>query len=54
MSIDPISGSLVLKGKHQKKMTIEAYTRNLRGVNDGGDFEPEYLVSSVLVLVGVY
>ncbi|KAL4268665.1 SEC7 domain-containing protein [Pleurotus pulmonarius] len=27
----------------QKKMTIEAYTRNLRGVNDGGDFEPEYL-----------
>ncbi|KAG9226057.1 hypothetical protein CCMSSC00406_0008719 [Pleurotus cornucopiae] len=27
----------------QKKMSIEAYTRNLRGVNNGGDFDPAYL-----------
>ena len=26
-------------------MTIEDYQRNLRGVNDGSDFSPEYLVS---------
>ena len=25
-------------------MTIEDYQRNLRGVNDGADFSPEYLV----------
>ena len=25
-------------------MTIEDYQRNLRGVNDGSDFSPEYLV----------
>jgi brefeldin A-resistance guanine nucleotide exchange factor 1 len=24
-------------------MTIEDYKRNLRGVNDGRDFDPEYL-----------
>jgi hypothetical protein len=29
----------------QKRMTIEDYQRNLRGVNDGSDFSPEYLVS---------
>jgi hypothetical protein len=28
----------------QKRMTIEDYQRNLRGVNDGSDFSPEYLV----------
>jgi Sec7-like guanine-nucleotide exchange factor len=28
----------------QKRMTIEDYTRNLRGVNDGVDFSPEFLV----------
>lgn len=25
-------------------MSIEDYKRNLRGVNDGSDFSPEYLV----------
>lgn len=29
----------------RKRMDIEAYSRNLRGVNDGVDFAPEYLVS---------
>jgi brefeldin A-resistance guanine nucleotide exchange factor 1 len=28
----------------QKRMTIEEYRRNLRGVNDGANFSPEYLV----------
>ena len=28
----------------QKRMTIEDYQRNLRGVNDGSDFSSEYLV----------
>lgn len=27
----------------QKRMTIEDYRRNLRGVNDGKDFDPAYL-----------
>lgn len=27
-------------------MTVEEYSRNLRGVNDKGDFSPEYLVST--------
>ncbi|KAI0064698.1 Sec7-domain-containing protein [Artomyces pyxidatus] len=29
----------------RKRMTIEDYQRNLRGVNDGSDFSPEYLQS---------
>jgi brefeldin A-resistance guanine nucleotide exchange factor 1 len=29
----------------QKRMTIDDYKRNLRGVNDGKDFDPEYLAS---------
>jgi brefeldin A-resistance guanine nucleotide exchange factor 1 len=29
----------------QKRMTIEDYQRNLRGVNDGKDFSNEYLAS---------
>ncbi|GAA5880201.1 hypothetical protein JCM8547_006589 [Rhodosporidiobolus lusitaniae] len=29
----------------QKRMDLEAYSRNLRGVNDGKDFDPEYLKS---------
>ena len=29
----------------RKRMDITAYSRNLRGVNDGTDFAPEYLVS---------
>ena len=29
----------------QKRMTIEDYTKNLRGVNNGTDFSPEFLVS---------
>jgi len=32
----------------QKRMTIEDYQRNLRGVNDGSDFSPEYLVSAII------
>jgi golgi-specific brefeldin A-resistance guanine nucleotide exchange factor 1 len=28
----------------QKRMTIDDYKRNLRGVNDGSDFSPEFLV----------
>jgi Sec7-like guanine-nucleotide exchange factor len=31
-------------------MTIEDYQRNLRGVNDGSDFSPEYLVSDGMPL----
>ncbi|GAA6035516.1 hypothetical protein JCM8097_000294 [Rhodosporidiobolus ruineniae] len=29
----------------QKRMDFEAYSRNLRGVNDGKDFDPDYLRS---------
>lgn len=29
--------------QNRKKMTLEDYKRNLRGVNDGEDFSPEYL-----------
>ncbi|KAA1096915.1 GDP/GTP exchange factor for ARF [Puccinia graminis f. sp. tritici] len=32
--------------QNRKKMTLEDYKRNLRGVNDGEDFSAEYLVSS--------
>ena len=28
-------------------MTIEDYTRNLKGVNDGSDFSSEFLVSEI-------
>lgn len=35
-------------------MSIEAYTRNLRGVNNGGDFDPEYLVGPILALLDVF
>jgi len=31
-------------------MTIEDYQRNLRGVNDGANFSPEYLVGGFLLL----
>jgi hypothetical protein len=34
----------------QKRMAIEDYQRNLRGVNDGSDFSPEYLVSDGMSL----
>ncbi len=27
-------------------MTLEDYTRNLKGVNEGSDFSPEFLVSA--------
>lgn len=30
-------------------MTIDDYRRNLRGVNDGADFSPEYLVAHVFL-----
>ena len=30
-------------------MTIDDYKRNLRGVNGGQDFDPEYLVSLVIL-----
>jgi golgi-specific brefeldin A-resistance guanine nucleotide exchange factor 1 len=36
----------------QKKMTIDDYRKNLRGVNDNTDFSPEFLVcgsSSILL-----
>ncbi|GMK55656.1 hypothetical protein CspeluHIS016_0207120 [Cutaneotrichosporon spelunceum] len=29
--------------QNRKRMTVEDYRRNLRGVNDGKDFDPEYL-----------
>jgi hypothetical protein len=35
---------------YQKRMTIEDYQRNLRGVNDGIDFSPEYLVGNGMYL----
>jgi len=28
----------------QKKMTLEDYSRNLRGINDGESFSPEFVV----------
>jgi len=31
----------------RKRMTIEDYSRNLKGVNDNKDFAPEYIVSSI-------
>ncbi len=31
----------------QKRMTIDDYKRNLRGVNDGKDFDPAYLVGAI-------
>ena len=27
-------------------MTVEDYQRNLRGMDEGGNFEPDYLVST--------
>ena len=38
----------------QKRMTIEDYQRNLRGVNDGSDFSPEYLVRGMVNVSGRY
>jgi Sec7-like guanine-nucleotide exchange factor len=35
-------------------MTIEDYQRNLRGVNDGSDFSPEYLVRGMVNVSGRY
>ncbi len=32
--------------QNRKRMTIEDYKRNLRGVNDGKDFDGDYLVCS--------
>jgi brefeldin A-resistance guanine nucleotide exchange factor 1 len=37
----------IMLTQSQKRMTIEEYRRNLRGVNDGTDFSPEYLVRVV-------
>ncbi|EIW72629.1 hypothetical protein TREMEDRAFT_41874 [Tremella mesenterica DSM 1558] len=31
--------------QNRKRMTIDDYKRNLRGVNDGKDFDPEYLAA---------
>lgn len=28
----------------RKRMDLQAYSRNLRGVNENADFDPEYLV----------
>lgn len=28
----------------RKRMTFEDYTKNLKGVNDGADFDPDYMV----------
>lgn len=39
----------------QKRMTLEDYRKNLRGVNDGSDFPEEFLVRlhcSSVYLVG--
>jgi golgi-specific brefeldin A-resistance guanine nucleotide exchange factor 1 len=36
--------------KQQKHMSIEDYQRNLRGVNDGTNFSPEFLVGGFLLL----
>jgi hypothetical protein len=32
----------------RKRMTVEDYSRNLKGVNDNKDFAPEYIVSLVI------
>ena len=38
----------------QKRMTLEDYQRNLRGVNEKTDFSPEFLVRISLVHVHCY
>ena len=30
----------------QKKMTLDDYSRNVRGINDGESFSPEFVVRS--------
>lgn len=35
----------------QKRMTIADYQKNLKGVNDGSDFDPEYLVRKLIMVV---
>jgi len=43
---------LVISGVHnarQKKMTLEDYSRNVRGINDGESFSPEFVVRSRMV-----
>ena len=43
---------LVISGVHnarQKKMTLEDYSRNVRGINDGESFSPEFVVRSRIV-----
>ena len=37
----------------QKRMTLEDYTKNLKGVNDGGDFSPEFLVCTMIIYIWV-
>lgn len=32
----------------RKRMDLQAYSRNLRGVNENADFDPEYLVRLLL------
>jgi golgi-specific brefeldin A-resistance guanine nucleotide exchange factor 1 len=34
----------VLVSPSQKRMSIDDYRKNLKGVNDGSDFAPEFLV----------
>lgn len=36
----------------RKRMTLEDYSRNLKGVNDNKDFAPEYIVSLSILTGG--
>lgn len=38
----------------RKRMTLEDYSRNLKGVNDNKDFAPEYIVSVLKGCTPVY
>lgn len=40
----------MLMGK-QKRMTLEDYMRNLKGVNDGSDFAMDYLVRCLVSVI---
>lgn len=51
VSSDLAVGLLVLTlVDDQKRMTIADYQKNLKGVNDGTDFAPDYLVSIVCTM----
>lgn len=45
VKVRPVSNGFRVPADEQKRMTIDDFKRNLRGVNEGKDFDFEYLVS---------